>query len=338
MKKFFKALTIILCLSMFTPSVIPIVGIETVQAATKVKLSKSKISVTEGDSEWIYLKIDGYQLIDNGSAIKWSSSNKKVATVNKTGRVKGISCGTSIIKAKYNKKTYKCKVTVKSKNTKTKVTKPKNTKPTIKSNFNADIAKENITFTPISADNTLYRVTSTYDIPTLVTANYKIVDKEGVTVVKSSSSVVATTLKDSYLHIPQCTSDNTMQLSYSYKETNEIPKDEYDKLFNSIQITKFENISGDTFFGFQNTGYFIYNVYIKNISNEKIKGRIGFLTYDDKGELLPYQAGSEIIIDDLDPDEIKKYTIEVAQGVKDIDNPFDGMVNVGDIKFYIAGL
>ena len=129
-----------------------------------------------------------------------------------------------------------------------------------------------------------------------------------------------------------------MQLSYSYKETNEIPKYEYDKLFSSIQITKFENISGDTFFGFQNTGYFIYNVYIKNISNEKIKGYIGFLTYDDKGELLPYQAGSEIIIDDLDPGEIKKYTIEVAQGIKDIDNPFDGMVNVEDIKFYIAGL
>ena len=333
MKKFIKTLALVLCLSMVTPSVVPNVGIESVQAATKVKLSKSKTSIIEGDSEYISIIIDGFQLIDDGFVIKWSSSNKKVATVNKSGLVKGISCGTATIKAKYNKKTYKCKVTVKSKNTKHKVT-----KPTIKSNFNADIAKENITFTPISADNTLYRVTSTYDIPTLVTVNYKIIDKEGVTVIKSSSSVVATTLKDSYLHMPPCTSDNTMQLSYSYKETKEIPKDKYDKLFNSIQITKFENISGDTFFGFQNTGYFIYDVYIKNISNEKIKGCIGFLTYDDKGELLPYQAGSEIIIDDLDPDEIKKYTIEVAQGIKDIDNPFDGMVNVEDIKFYIAGL
>ena len=333
MKKFIKTLALVLCLSMVTPSVVPNVGIESVQAATKVKLSKSKTSIIEGDSEYISIIIDGFQLIDDGFVIKWSSSNKKVATVNKRGLVKGISCGTATIKAKYNKKTYKCKVTVKSKNTKHKVT-----KPTIKSNFNADIAKENITFTPISADNTLYRVTSTYDIPTLVTVNYKIIDKEGVTVIKSSSSVVATALKDSYLHIPQCTSDNTMQLSYSYKETNEIPKDKYDKLFNSIQITKFENISGNTFFGFQNTGSFTYSVYIKNISNEKIKGRVGFLTYDDKGELLPYQAGSEIIIDDLDPDEIKKYTIEVAQGIKDIDNPFDGMVNVGGIKFYIAGL
>ena len=333
MKKFIKeALAIVLCLSTVTP-VVPNVSTECVQAATKIKLSKSKISVTEGGSERIYLKVNGSQLIDNGFAIKWSSSNKKVVTVDKTGLVKGISCGTATIKAKYNKKTYKCKVTVKSKNTK-----PKVTKPTIKSNFNADIAKENITFTPISADNTLYRVTSTYEIPTLVTVNYKIIDKEGATVIKSSSSVVATTLEDSYLHIPLCTSDNTMQLSYSYKETNEIPKDEYDKLFNSIQITKFENISGDTFFGFQNTGYFIYDVYIKNISNEKIKGYIGFLTYDDKGELLPYQAGSEIIIDDLDPDEIKKYTIEVAQGIKDIDHPFDSMVDVEDIKFYIAGL
>ena len=46
MKKFVKALAIVLCLSMFTPTVVPVVGIETVQAATKEK-TKVKLNYTK---------------------------------------------------------------------------------------------------------------------------------------------------------------------------------------------------------------------------------------------------------------------------------------------------
>lgn len=46
-----------------------------------------------------------------GAKVKWSSSNKKVATV-KAGVIKGVGPGTCIITAKYNKKKYTCKVEV----------------------------------------------------------------------------------------------------------------------------------------------------------------------------------------------------------------------------------
>lgn len=46
--------------------------------------------------------------------VKWSSSNKKVASVNKNGDVKGIKKGTATITAKVGGKKYTCKVTVRN--------------------------------------------------------------------------------------------------------------------------------------------------------------------------------------------------------------------------------
>ena len=114
MKKCFKTLAIILCLSMFTPSVVPIVGTETVQAATKaktkIKLNCTKKTIYEGDT--FKLKITGTK-----KKVKWSSSNKKVATVSSKGVVKGIDGGANQrsckIYATIGGKKYTCKVTVK---------------------------------------------------------------------------------------------------------------------------------------------------------------------------------------------------------------------------------
>lgn len=311
-------LSVIILTSTVIPSNFNILCPETVQAAQKVKISKSKITIKEGDKTYLYLTVDGLQLIDNGNSVKWSSSNKKIVTVNKLGRIQGISEGTATISAKYNKKTYKCKVNVKQK-------------------FDADEAKSKITFTPIGTDNTFYKVTSIYDMPAYVTANYKIVDKDGVTISKSSTGVLATSWGDSYIKIPSSNGDQTVQLSYSYSDRSSVSKDKYDNLLNSIQIIKFEDITGNDIMGHGDTWDFIYNVYIKNTSSKKVSGSIGFLVYDDNGELLPCQANSHAYIN-LDPDETVKQTIEVLQEVKDIDHPFDGMTNVGDIKFYINNL
>lgn len=49
--------------------------------------------------------------VPKGAKIKWSSTNKKVATVKK-GKIKGVGKGQCKIKAKYKKKTYTCKVRV----------------------------------------------------------------------------------------------------------------------------------------------------------------------------------------------------------------------------------
>lgn len=109
MKRFFRALVITLCLSMFTTSVVPIVGTETVQAATKsktkIKLNCTKKTIYEGDS--FKLKVIG-----TSKKVKWSSSNKNVATVSSKGVVKGINEGSTQITASVNKKKYTCNVTV----------------------------------------------------------------------------------------------------------------------------------------------------------------------------------------------------------------------------------
>ena len=73
------------------------------------KISKSSISLTKGNS---------YDLTVTGtsSSPKWSTSNKKVATIKKVSarkyRVTAKSSGSATIKAKVNGKTLKCKVSV----------------------------------------------------------------------------------------------------------------------------------------------------------------------------------------------------------------------------------
>ena len=113
MKRFFRTLAIVLCLSMFTPLVAPIVGTETVQAATKAK-TKIKLNCTQKtiyEGETFKLKITGAK-----KKVKWSSSNKNVATVSSKGVVTGIDGGddkrTCKIYATVDKKKYTCKVTI----------------------------------------------------------------------------------------------------------------------------------------------------------------------------------------------------------------------------------
>ncbi len=77
-----------------------------VQAATKI--NKKTATVTVGKT--ITLKVTGTK-----KKVKWTSGNRKIATVSSKGKVKGIKAGTVKIKAKVNKKTYTCKVTVKKK-------------------------------------------------------------------------------------------------------------------------------------------------------------------------------------------------------------------------------
>lgn len=94
-----------------------------VQAAT-VKISAKKLNLTVGQSK--KLKITGTK-----AKVKWSTSKKAIATVNSKGKVTAKKAGSTNIIAKVQKKTFKCKVTVKKK----EVAKPTITptpKPTVK--------------------------------------------------------------------------------------------------------------------------------------------------------------------------------------------------------------
>lgn len=78
------------------------------QAAAKVKLNRKKVTITVGKSVTLKVK-------NTKKKVKWSTSNKKVATVNKKGKVTGKKAGKATITAKVGKQKYKCKVTVKKK-------------------------------------------------------------------------------------------------------------------------------------------------------------------------------------------------------------------------------
>ena len=81
---------------------------ENVFAAGKVKLNKKVATVTVGDT--LKLKISGTK-----KKTKWYSSNKKVASVSSTGIVKAKKEGNVKITAKVEKKSYSCKIKIKSK-------------------------------------------------------------------------------------------------------------------------------------------------------------------------------------------------------------------------------
>ncbi len=78
----------------------------TVNAATP-KMSKKSISIVA--TKTVQLKV-----LNNSKKVKWSTSNKKIATVSKKGLVKGKKAGKATITAKVGKKKYKCTVNVKT--------------------------------------------------------------------------------------------------------------------------------------------------------------------------------------------------------------------------------
>lgn len=99
MKKTLLAIVLMLAVFSFLP--------ETTDAATKVKMNRTKVTCTA--KEWFALKVKGTK----GKKVTWSSTKKSVATVNKKGFVKTKKAGKATIKAKVGGKTVKCKVTVK---------------------------------------------------------------------------------------------------------------------------------------------------------------------------------------------------------------------------------
>jgi len=79
----------------------------TVTGPKKVALNKKSLTLAKGKKVTLKLKNA------KASKVKWTSKNKKVATVTKKGVVKARKAGKTVVTAKYQGKTFKCKVTVK---------------------------------------------------------------------------------------------------------------------------------------------------------------------------------------------------------------------------------
>ena len=106
MKRTKRVMTFLLALAVILAT-IPLAP-QQAYAAKKKKaaLTKTELTLDIGQAQKLKVK--------NGTAKKWTSSNKDVATVNKKGKVKGVASGSAIItvKAKNGSKTTKLQCTV----------------------------------------------------------------------------------------------------------------------------------------------------------------------------------------------------------------------------------
>ena len=98
-------LSLLLLLLLLITMLIPFTELS-VKADDSIKLNKKKVTIVIGKT--VKLKLSG------ADSVKWKSSDKKIATVSKTGKVKAKSEGKCTITAVYDGKSYSCKVTVKS--------------------------------------------------------------------------------------------------------------------------------------------------------------------------------------------------------------------------------
>ncbi len=105
-RMFNKFFVMMMILSLITPFAVSNANATVAYAAT-IKLNKTSISLDVGKT--YTLKISGTK-----SKVTWSTSNKKVATVNSSGKVTAKKAGSATVTALVNKKKYNCKVTVKT--------------------------------------------------------------------------------------------------------------------------------------------------------------------------------------------------------------------------------
>ncbi len=109
LKKMKKVLSMVLC-AMLVVTALPFTA-----DAAAVKISKKSATVYAGKT--LQLKV-----LNTKKSVKWSTSNKKVATVSSKGLVKGVKEGKATITAKVGKKKYTSKITVKARLNATKAT------------------------------------------------------------------------------------------------------------------------------------------------------------------------------------------------------------------------
>lgn len=106
-KKILLSVLIVITTLTISQTTIPQLPNSSVVEAASVKLNKTKYTLVKGST--YKLKISGTK-----KKVKWSSSNKSVATVNSKGKVTAKKKGTATITAKVGNKKYKCKITVKN--------------------------------------------------------------------------------------------------------------------------------------------------------------------------------------------------------------------------------
>ena len=106
MKRKILAFVMAVTLSLSAVEVIPQLNDTIVVEAATVKLDYKNFVLRPG--WYIENKLKGAK----ASKVTWKSSNKKVATVNKKGKITGVKKGKATIIATYKKKSYKCTIKI----------------------------------------------------------------------------------------------------------------------------------------------------------------------------------------------------------------------------------
>lgn len=104
-KNLIVAILFVICTAVTVPTIEPVT--QTVYATKTVTISRKSATLKVGQTTNLSVK-------NTSKKAKWSTSNKKVATVNQNGKVVAKKKGTVTITAKIGGKSYKCKVTIKS--------------------------------------------------------------------------------------------------------------------------------------------------------------------------------------------------------------------------------
>lgn len=299
MKKWIKAVAFSLVLILAIPVTVPQCDQMVVQAATKkpkLNVKNNKKTLYVGDN--FKIKVTNYK-----DKFKWTSSNKKVATVDKNGVIKAKKAGIATISTTKDQYWVYCMVVVKNKSVDKKPTDNKPVDNTPK--FNAEEAKSKITFTPVETCKNLFEVSSTYEIPTLATVDYKVIDSEGITIEKSQKFVIAVPWDKTYIWYPANYDGCTVNTTIEYKDgseaysTGKLTKEYWDKTNNAIQIYKYEpkKIIED---------FYCYDIYVKNISDQKFiaSNTFNMCVYDKNGNIIGFW--DNVYIPQMDAGEIVK--------------------------------
>ena len=97
-----SSVKVIFAMMLMTISILAVCS--SAMAGQKIRLNKKNVKITAGQKTKLVLK--------GAKKARWSSSDRKVASVNGKGVVTARKAGTAVITAKYNGKNYKAKVTV----------------------------------------------------------------------------------------------------------------------------------------------------------------------------------------------------------------------------------
>lgn len=217
----------------------------TAEAATPA-LSRSAFRLTRGKTRILRLK-------NASGTVRWTSSNKAVATVTSKGVVKGIKAGSAFIKACYKGKTYKCAVVVEA---------PKLSASTL--------TLETGTYSQLTLKNTKQSIvwkSSNSSVASVSSSGYVAARKAGTAKISAVSGGVTYT----------CTI-TVKKASYTPSQT--VVKINYQKVVNYIKTNGATNADGDPYIQLKDSKE--QNIY--SIVYDRSKKQLRFITvFSDDG-------------------------------------------------------